>query len=192
MTKSPVAKITGDLDGALNSLISGKGTFVDGGEAVVTIMIGKGSRANRHLTKSVCQTLKMGRLSDSAMGRTGLIKMSDLWSHEVWDRIGLERAYTAMNGNSFNFSLSLRDASSRDTTAGSQDWGNLGNLTFTGLEARSSWRQRRACSGWRRNGERIMLTSKIISQNSGQFLRVISLTIRCHTRCQSRHLHERE
>lgn len=155
-----------DLESALSSLFSGEPTFHDAGETVVTIVVGDRSRTKGHLTKSVCQTVGRRRLSDSTMGSTGLSNISDLGSHEVWDRIGMERAYTAMRDFDFHFTLDFRDASSRDATASCQDglMSDLRVLDFTRSEALSGWRQCRACYSWRRNSERVVLASKFVSK----------------------------
>lgn len=78
---------------------------------------GSASRTKGQLTKGVCQTVGGRRLSDSTMGGMGLGNMSDLGSRKVWDRIGMEGAYTAMTA----FTLIVLDTSRGDTTAGSQD-----------------------------------------------------------------------
>jgi hypothetical protein len=156
VSKRPVDEVTRDLDSALSSLLSGEQTFRDAGETVMAIISGDWCGTKGHLTEGVCQTTRRRWLSNCAMRRAGLGNMSDLGSHKVWDRICMEGAYTAMS----SFNLDLLDACGRDTTTGSQDtfmrgiWG----LTLTWSEARGIWRQSRACSSWRRNSERVMLT----------------------------------
>lgn len=97
------------------------------------------------------------------MGSTGLGSISDLGWLEVWDRIGLEGAYTTMT----RFILTFSDVRGRDRTAGSQSlpMNVLGNLDLTWREAGGSGRQRRASRGWCIDGERIVLTSRSIRPN---------------------------
>ena len=140
MTKRLLAQEDRDLESTLGNLLRGERTFHDAGETVVTILIDDGSTTKRQLTKSVYKNLRRRRFSDSTMGSTGLIKMSDLGSHKVGDGIGVEGAYTTMSG--FRFARNFRNASSGDAATGSQ-YGltsDLCVLDFAGSEARGGWR----------------------------------------------------
>ena len=161
-----IAVADSDLESALSNLVGGEATFHDGGETVVLIVIGHGSGTQRHLTKSFCQALGRRLFTDSTMGGTGLINISDLGSHKVWDRVGIEGAYTAMRNFDLQFTLDFRDASSGDATTSCQDGltSNLCILGFTRSKALSSRRQCRAWYSWCRNSERVMLATKNVSR----------------------------
>jgi hypothetical protein len=156
-----------DLESALRNLVGGEATFHDGGETVVLVVIGHGSRTQRHLTKNFCQTLGRRWFTDSAMGGTGLINISDLGSHKVWDRVGMERAYTAMRDFDLQFTWDFCDASSGDAATSCQDGftSNLFILGFTRSETLSSRRQCRAWYSWCRNSERVMLATQNVSRS---------------------------
>jgi hypothetical protein len=162
VVKSPTFKATSNLDSAFNSLIRGEGTVVDAGETEVTIILGLGTRTKVHFTEGLRQTVGRGRFSNGSMGRKGLGNMSDLGNRKIWDRVGLEGAYTAMS----SFTLIVRDVSSGNATTASIDGCTSGLWRFhlTWSEACSSRREPRACptASRRRNGERVMLTSALV------------------------------
>ena len=163
--KSITSRTTRNLDSTLSNLVRGEGAVVDAGETVMAIILGHGSGTEGHLTEGICQTVRRGRLSDCAMGRTGLGNMSDLGNAKIWDRIGLEGAYTAMK----SFTLNFRNGSSGNATTCSVDGrvNGLWRFHLTRSEASSGRRQRRACpiASRSRNGERVMLTFAVVRGN---------------------------